>query len=252
MSDSRLVIYTALFGAYDQLQDPKERFENCDFVCFTDQGDLKSEIWKIIYIQPDHESPLLMNRKIKILPHLYVKDWQYSLYVDSNIFLKKNPYYLVDKYLKRSYLKFFVSKHYLRDCIYREAAQCIKLGKGNPSDIQLQLETYQKAGFPIKWGLSENGILLREHGSKNVIKLSEDWWEQFLTYSKRDQLSLPFALWKNGYRYSFLEESCRQYFGIFSLGLHSAENKTLHWTRKIWFKYVYSKRNPISRFLLNR
>lgn len=248
----KLVIYTALFGNYDQLKEPKENFSDCDFICFTDQQELKSEIWKIIYIPATSESDLLMNRKIKMLPHQYLHQWEYSLYVDSNIRIKKNPYFLVDKYMGQQGIDFLVSKHYLRNCIYREAVQCIKLGKGDPVAIQMQMEAYKKSGFPTAWGLSENGIILRRHQQETVQEIGEYWWSQFTKYPTRDQLSLPFSLWQNGLTYRFMEESSREYFGLFGIGLHRKEEKKLNFLQRFLFQFVYAKRNPFSHYLLNR
>ena len=33
---NKLVIYTALFGDYDDLKDPYEPFDGCEFICFAD------------------------------------------------------------------------------------------------------------------------------------------------------------------------------------------------------------------------
>jgi len=41
---NKLVVYTALFGDYDNLIEPKEKFEGCDFICFTDQKHLTSDV----------------------------------------------------------------------------------------------------------------------------------------------------------------------------------------------------------------
>ena len=29
----------------------------------------------------------------------------------------------------------------------------------------------------------------------------DEWWEQIEMYSRRDQLSLPYVIWKNGFEY---------------------------------------------------
>lgn len=60
---NNFVVYTALFGDYDNLIDPKEKYEGCDFIYFTDQKHLKSDIWEIRIVE-DIDLPLnMMNRK---------------------------------------------------------------------------------------------------------------------------------------------------------------------------------------------
>jgi len=53
---SRLVIYTAIIGNYDTLKDPEYIDENCDYVCFTDNRELKSDIWQIRLIKDTGET----------------------------------------------------------------------------------------------------------------------------------------------------------------------------------------------------
>lgn len=43
----KLVVYTTIFGDYDDLIEPGKKYKNCDFVCFTDNENLKLDIWKI-------------------------------------------------------------------------------------------------------------------------------------------------------------------------------------------------------------
>ncbi len=42
-----LVVYTAIFGDYDKLRDPRERLPNVQYVCFTDNPRLKSSVWQV-------------------------------------------------------------------------------------------------------------------------------------------------------------------------------------------------------------
>jgi len=76
---NKLVVYTALFGDYDDLIEPKEKFEGCDFICFTDQKHLTSDIWEIRLVEECDLPPNMMNRKYKILP-LFLT-WQFSWFI---------------------------------------------------------------------------------------------------------------------------------------------------------------------------
>jgi len=214
----RLVVYTALFGDYDDLIDPPEKFEGCDFVCFTDQKHLKSDIWEIRLVEDCDLPPNMMNRKYKILPHLFFPEYERSLYVDANIAILKNPKELSDKYLSR--FDFVAPKHFTRDCVYDEAKECIVLMKDKTENIKKQMQRYKEKGFPSRFGLSENNILLRRHSNESVITLMESWWQELQKETKRDQLSLPYAMWKSGVKYQFMEESARQGKGYLGYSLH--------------------------------
>ena len=43
-------IVTMLFNNYDLLREPEEIDENAEYICVTDNPDLKSKAWKIIYM----------------------------------------------------------------------------------------------------------------------------------------------------------------------------------------------------------
>jgi len=212
--NNKKVIYTALFGDYDNLQEPAERFKGWDFICFTDNKDLNSNIWKIIRVCPELP-PQLENRKYKILPHIYLKNYDISLYIDSNIKIKRNPIDLVNKYLANSLIA--MPKHFKNNCIYKEAKDIIKNGKERKDIVLKQIKFYKDQGFPENFGLAENGIILRKHNAKPVIKLMECWWEQINKFAKRDQLSFMYCVWKNKIDVKFMEESARgsKYFRIY-------------------------------------
>ena len=211
---NKLVVYTALFGDYDDLIDPKENFEGCDFICFTDQKHLASDIWEIRYVEESDLPSNMMNRKYKILPHLFLSEYEWSMYVDANIKILNNPFELANKYLAKH--DFAMPKHFARDCVYDEAKVCVIAGKSKYNETNKQMNKYNDKGFPENFGLGENNILLRKHNSKNTIKLMTDWWKELNTQTKRDQLSLAYVLWKNGEEFCFMDESSRnnKYFNI--------------------------------------
>jgi hypothetical protein len=216
---NNLVVYTALFGDYDDLIEPKEKFEGCDFICFTNQEHLKSNIWEIRHIKECDMPPNMMNRKYKILPHLFLSEYEWSLYVDTNIAILKNPLELANKYLTKYDMA--LPKHFARDCVYEEAKECVILGKAKYEETKKQMESYRKDGFPENFGLGENGILFRKHNSEKVIKLMSDWWDELNSQTKRDQLSLAYVLWKNGEKFNFMDESAREGRGFFEYINHN-------------------------------
>lgn len=47
----KVLIYTAIFGNYDVITEPQYVDEYCDYICFTDNKNLHSKVWKMIYIK---------------------------------------------------------------------------------------------------------------------------------------------------------------------------------------------------------
>ncbi len=109
------VIYTALFGDYDDLIE-LQKFEGWDYICFTDQKNLKSDVWKIIEVNDDKNPPNILNRMYKWLPHRYLNEYELSLYLDTNIELLKKPDYFLDTYLNKNLLAI---PYHGANCIYQ-------------------------------------------------------------------------------------------------------------------------------------
>ncbi len=204
MLNNNLVVYTTIFGDYDELLDPKEKFDGCDFICFTDQTTIKSDIWDIKFVKDYDLPPNLMNRKYKILPHLFLSNYDKSLYIDANILILNNPLELANQYLSIS--DFALPKHFARNCIYEEAKECVITGKSKFIETNKQIEFYRYNGFPKKYGLGENNILFRNHKCENIINTMNEWWHELLTHTTRDQLSLFYIFWKNSIENVYLFE----------------------------------------------
>jgi hypothetical protein len=210
----RLVVYTALFGDYDDLIDPPEKFEGCDFVCFTDQKHLKSDIWDIRLVEDCDLPPNMMNRRYKIFPHFYFSEYERSLYVDASVAIKKDPSKLANKYLEK--FNIAIPQHYARNCVYDEAEVLVSLNKAPYDVVENQINSYKDHGFPSNYGLTENGVIFRTHNIDEVIKLMESWWSELHTFSQRDQLSLPFLAWKQKITIKAMPETARggRYFSL--------------------------------------
>ena len=93
IKNNKLAIYTAFTGDYDTLKQPEFIDENCDYICFTDNPNLESDLWTIIQMD---ESILDNNRKAKqykLLPHKYLKDYKYSFWLDGTFKIKGSNLY---------------------------------------------------------------------------------------------------------------------------------------------------------------
>lgn len=203
--DKKLVVYTALFGDYDNLLEPRGRYAGCDFVCFTDQESLKSKEWTLIAVENPGNKNIALNRKYKMLPHRYLDGYEQSIYVDANILITGNPRVLADKYLQKCDL--VVPRHQARDCLYDEGRECIATMRSPLLETVRQMRYYSGQGYPRHFGLGDNSVILRNHKNPMVIKIMDDWWREFSTKTKRDQLSLGYALWKNGRNFQYMDES---------------------------------------------
>ena len=90
-----------------------------------------------------------------------------------------------------------IHRHQVRDCIYSEGRAVLATGKALSKDVHNQLRKYDREGFPKHYGLFETNIIIRNHNNEECINIMEDWWNEMVQWTKRDQLSFTYALWKN-------------------------------------------------------
>lgn len=198
------VIYTAIIGDYDDLKHPKCVNPDVDYVCFTDNRELKSEVWEIRYVDnPEQMKASILTRKFKLLPHLFFADYETSIWVDANLEICDDLITYMMEYQK--YSDFLLFPHYQRDCIYDEGAVCILLKKDTKEALIKQMNKYMQEGHPQNGGLLYGGCLVRNHNEPALIKVMEDWWQEVTSESARDQISLPYVLAKNEYYYDICD-----------------------------------------------
>jgi len=203
LNNIKVVVYTAIFGDSDDLMTPPT-YRNVDYICFTDNKKMKSNVWKIIV--PDHlphySNSRQISKKFKIFPHKYFKEYEYSLWVDGTYIPIIDPRYLVQKFLENSDIALF--RHLSRDCIYKEGERCIQRELDNPKTIRNQLNKYKKEKYPLHNGLMYNGIILRKHNTPIIRKIMEEWWREIENFSIRDQISLNYIFYKNSVNYGII------------------------------------------------
>lgn len=217
------VVYTALFGMYDKLHEPlkKAYTKRVRFICFTDQKNIKSNFWDVIYIEhKNFDDPVLMNRLFKINPHLYFKEFLYSIYIDSNILVKNSLDNFVDNFIDKK-IKIAAPRHIANSCIYNEIETCFMLGKINKKEKEEWHDFLVGEHYPINNGLCENNIIFRCHGESEIIDAMNDWWRLFCDGPRRDQLSLMYVLWKRKLYIESFAENSKLKNKLFSITLHA-------------------------------
>ena len=84
----RRVVYTCLFGHSELFNDFEYERDGIDFICFTDDPELRSDFWKIELLPRKALDPARAAKKIKSLPHIYLAQYDHSLYIDNTVRLK--------------------------------------------------------------------------------------------------------------------------------------------------------------------
>lgn len=197
--DMRILVYTCVLGNYDKIIEPEYHVDQIDYYLITDDLEkYKESKWNCLDINDYYSkgSNIEKNRYIKIHPHLLFENYDYSIYIDGNVQVLKGiedickSLFLTNKFLG-------VHRHNQRDCVYREAEALhhLRRFKDILPTLEKQINCYETSGFPKHYGLYENTILIRQHDNEKCKTLMEEWWNQMQTYTLRDQISLPYAIY---------------------------------------------------------
>lgn len=228
---NKKVIYTCCVGGYDDITQPVIIDYEFDYICFSNDIKEKSVgVWNIRPIPYVDDNLAKVSRYPKLLPHIVLPEYDYSVYIDANIQILSQEFYdTVNQKIASKYLIAQVN-HSIPpiDCIYDEIFYAYKFCKISVADAWRHTMFLTKQGFPKHYGLFENNLIFRMHNHTQVIQISEQWWKEFLRYSQRDQLSLMYVYWKNRYMPELLfeEDICTRNSPWLRYDMHPWERKT--------------------------
>lgn len=191
----RRCIYTALIGSYEKFNDFEVDCANgIRLICFTDDTRLVSKNWEIRHVTPIFPmDPIRSQRAFKVLPHHYLPDFDESIYIDNTV-KPHNKFYELFDLLDESGA-FALSHHSFRDTVMDEFLEVARLGLDDGSRIFEQMNHYLLTDDEVLsqrpyWG----GLLIRNHAHPLVRRTMDVWWAHINRYSRRDQLSINFAI----------------------------------------------------------
>ena len=199
-SVNKFAIYTACIGGYDNILQPEVIDERFDYFLFT--NDVKEEsvgVWqvrKVAYSNPDMTR---IARYVKTHPEELLPEYEATLWMDANIQIVSSEIY--ERFIDLLHTDVDVASicHPYRVCIYDEAFEVSyskKYGRLEHDLIAINwCHHIYNEHYPIHNGLFETNILFRKN-KELVNKANDLWWKSIDIYSKRDQLSCNYVLWK--------------------------------------------------------
>lgn len=87
---NKVVVYTCITGDYDKLIDPQFIDSGVDYICYTNNNTLNSNVWQIrpIPTDLDYLTQVKKQRYIKINAHVMLPEYDISVWVDGNIIIR--------------------------------------------------------------------------------------------------------------------------------------------------------------------
>lgn len=185
---SEKIIYTALFGPYEDLKEPAVITPGWKYVCFTDQ-EFKSEVWKII--QSNYEEKEQDRQSVSRWFKIMKFEGFQSIWIDASFQINTN----LDDFWNKHYKGGITApRHPVRACAYREAQICMRRDLDG-KNVEKQINRYTNEGMPMNAGLISSGILMRDN-SEPVKEFCDLWWNQIVNGSVRDQIGFAYCDWK--------------------------------------------------------
>lgn len=195
---NKRVIYTCITGDYEALVPLTNRQSDFDYVCFTDNSRLTSDLWKFRPIPQEllKMSSVKQQRLIKICPHKYLSEYEESIWIDGNINVIGDINEFIKTQCNDTDKTIFIPQHPSRNCVYQEIKACLSFKKDTLKNMEPQINKYKSENYPSNNGMVQTGIMYRKHTQDSCIEVMEKWASELIKHSHRDQLSFNYALWK--------------------------------------------------------
>lgn len=215
-----VVVASAIFGAYDMLQQPvnigEKAIREVCFFMFVDElsySDLQADgsipqngstfvgIWRIVVIRnAPFTDPRRTGKIPKLLLHRLFPNVRFSIWMDAKLQLTVDPYQVLERFLWRGHFTWAISKHYQRFNVFEEADRNKEAGKYDNASIDAQIEVYRKEGLtpyseeklPIMSDVPEGCLIIREHSPLTNL-FSCLWFNEVDRFTSRDQLSFGYT-----------------------------------------------------------
>lgn len=202
--NAKVAIYFCITGGYDDVQIPEiKKIEGVDYFLIVDEATRYQKyenVFHIIEISKDviQKGNIIANRYVKMHPHNYFSNYDYSIYLDGTIRVVSDIKPFITYCNPKTGIA--MHAHNERYCVYKEAEACKILKKGNAQKIDQQMKKYKKEGFPTNYGMNEAAIIVTDLNNSNSKSILCAWYNEFINSgSMRDQLAWPYILWKKGY-----------------------------------------------------
>ena len=197
----KTVVYSCTDLAYDQIFSPVAPTPGVEFVLFAARRPrlVRGWRWRPLPEAVHGLTPALANRYAKFFPHRVLPEAERSIYVDANTLILSDLTPLLDEFAAAD-ADIGLFRHQERSSLREEldfARQVGKISAADAEKAEAQLRRYQAEGLPADPPFTENAILFRRHGSPALEAAMALWWDELEAGARRDQLSLPYVLFRS-------------------------------------------------------
>tara|TARA_R100000005_G_C4962449_1_gene178586 strand:- start:81 stop:791 length:711 start_codon:yes stop_codon:yes gene_type:complete len=198
----KTAVITYLMGDNDKLLEPHYINETWDLVCFTNKKDLKSKNWNVVFVE-DKEKEMNDKRfanffKFNPFQSLYSAfqvNYDICITIDANVRIVKDLDKIVSFYCPTLY-DITLAQHPIRNCVLEECNAIVGEEKDTKEAVAQNIKLFHQNKYPTKNGLYQTTIMIWKNTQATQI-LSSEFWKLYCNMSERDQILLPYVIWKN-------------------------------------------------------
>ena len=186
-----------MVGEYDDILQPLVVDDHFDYVLFSNEIQAKTiGVWKIKPIAYFNSDNTRICRYVKTHPEEMLPEYDVSIWIDANIQILTSDFYKQIKELLEQGILVSSMWHPVRRDIYEEAFAVVNMMLEHESVVVDWCHQLRKEKYPSLGGLCETNVMYRQNGVNIVKDTNALWWRCIENYSRRDQLSFTYALWK--------------------------------------------------------
>ncbi len=198
-TSKKVAVFTVITGNYDHIKLPEKLEPEIDYVLFTDKPVDDTGIHKVRAIPFFQYDKVRTARYIKTHANILLKNYKAAIWLDASIMTIGDILPIVNDFIKSNEALGAVP-HPERTSVFQEGKMCIKLQKDDVATIERQMVYYKSVGFECR-ELIETGILMFNTGHRGIADFLNQWWNQIDQFSRRDQLSVNYALVKTNIKW---------------------------------------------------
>ena len=211
----RILFYTVNLNNYDKIMDVTKARTlrwNDSYICVTDnKEDALSRSWGAHVVDiPNHiknnkNEILDLTRYFKMNPNIvHNSKNQWNSPCDIEVYLDANKYFIayskiiqLCEKLWYSDKEMLIATHWGRTTVKEECDAVINCGKSTREQVDTEYQYLIDNGFKDDVGLYCASIEIRKTNSKPLKEMLSMWWDMYkISPTKRDQITLPYCLWK--------------------------------------------------------
>lgn len=187
------VLISALYGGYDSLKHPTPQEGNVACILLTDDPNVTSDVWNVVYWPKPHMIGFLAAKAPKMLPMLYAEA-KASVWVDMSVQVLSPTFTLEAVEYARD--GFATWPHPWNPNLDAEAAESLKQSRYQDQMLWPQVQRFFKEGVPRDWGVRHTAVVARAHNE--LTQLTGYMWDAEYEWSMADQIGFAYATWKTG------------------------------------------------------